>query len=232
MACRVPLHRVRLSRRRLRVLRATRVTFRSVTMFLHRCALVAALAAVTLVNSGCLPVVAGGLAVGTLAAMDRRSVGTQTDDTELELRVGGRMSDAIRGSRGVSVTSYNKNILLTGQVPDAAAKADAERAARLVNGVRQIHNELEVGPRVALTTLTLDTTLTGRVKTAFLEQKVLDSNAVKVVTENGTVYLMGLVTRREGPAYATVASRVTGIKKVVTLFEYITDEELARIKAR
>lgn len=213
-------------------MRATRATFRSVIMLLHRCALVAALAAVTLVNSGCLPVVAGGLAVGTLAAMDRRSVGTQTDDTELELRVGGRMSDAIRGSRGVSVTSYNKNLLLTGQVPDAAAKADAERAARLVNGVRQIHNELEVGPRVALTTLTLDTTLTGRVKTAFLEQKVLDSNAVKVVTENGTVYLMGLVTRREGPAYATVASRVTGVKKVVTLFEYITDEELARIKAR
>jgi osmotically-inducible protein OsmY len=132
----------------------------------------------------------------------------------------------------VSVTSYNRKILLTGQVPDATAKADAERAARQMNGVREVFNELEIGPRVSMTTIATDTTLTARVKTSFLEQKVLDSNAVKVVTENGVVYLMGLVTQREGPAYATVASRVTGVKRVVTLFEYIGEDELARLKAR
>lgn len=198
----------------------------------HRRILLAALIASSLSTAGCLPVAATGVAMTAFAAVDRRSVGTQTDDTQIELRAAGRMPDAIRGSSGVSVTSYNRKVLLTGQVPDATAKADAEKAARQMNGVRDVFNELEIGPRVSMTTIAGDTTLTARVKTSFLEQKVLDSNAVKVVTENGVVYLMGLVTQREGPAYATVASRVTGVKRVVTLFEYITDEELARLKAR
>jgi osmotically-inducible protein OsmY len=103
---------------------------------------------------------------------------------------------------------------------------------RQVNGVKNVFNELEVGPRVSFTTIANDTQLTARVKGAFLEQKVLDSTAVKVVTENGVAYLMGLVTQREGPAYATAASRVSGVRRVVTLFDYISDEDLARIRAR
>jgi len=182
--------------------------------------------------SGCAPVVATSMAVGSFAVIDRRTLGTQTDDTEIELRASGRLPDAIRGARGVSVTSYNRSVLLTGQVPDPAAKADAERAVRQVNGVRNVFNELEVGPRVSFATIANDTQLTARVKGAFLEQKVLDTNAVKVVTENGVAYLMGLVTQREGPAYATAASRVSGVRRVVTLFDYISDEDLARIRAR
>jgi osmotically-inducible protein OsmY len=192
----------------------------------------AALLASAVATSGCLPVAATGMAVGTLAALDRRTVGAQTEDTEIELRGGARMPDAIKGSRGVSITSYNRRVLLTGQVPDATAKADAEAAMKQVPGVREVFNELETASRVTFSTTANDTAITARVKAGFVEQKVLSANAVKVVTENGVVYLMGLVTQREGPAYATVASRVPGVRRVITLFEYITDEELARINAR
>jgi osmotically-inducible protein OsmY len=132
----------------------------------------------------------------------------------------------------VSVTSYNKRVLLSGQVPDAQAKTDAGRAAGQVFGVVEVYNELEIGPRTALTVQATDAAITARVKAAFVEQKVLTATAVKVVTENGVVYLMGLVTRREAPAYATVASQVSGVRRVVTLFEYITDQDLERIRSR
>lgn len=199
---------------------------------MRRLTLGAVLIASAIAGSGCLPVAATGMAVGTLAALDRRTVGTQTSDTEIELRGGSRMPDAIKGSRGVAITSYNRRVLLTGQVPDATAKADAEAAMKQVPGVREVFNELETASRVTFSTTANDTAITARVKAGFVEQKVLSANAVKVVTENGVVYLMGLVTQREGPAYATVASRIPGVRRVVTLFEYITDEELARINAR
>jgi osmotically-inducible protein OsmY len=199
---------------------------------MRRLAVVAALIGSTLGASGCFPLAATGMAIGMMAALDRRTVGAQTEDTEIELRGASRMSDAIKGSNGVGVTSYNRRVLLTGQVPDDVAKADAERAMRDVRGVREVHNELEIGMRVPLSTTASDSTITARVKAGFVEQKVLSANAVKVVTENGVVYLMGLVTEREGPAYATVASRVPGVRRVVTLYEYITEAELARINAR
>jgi osmotically-inducible protein OsmY len=197
-----------------------------------RRAVACALLASALLAAGCAPLVVGGIGVGAMAALDRRTVGAQTEDTEIELRGASRMSDAIKGSKGVAVTSFNRRVLLTGQVPDATAKADAERAMRQVPGVREVHNELELADRVTFSTTTNDSAITARVKAGFLEQKALSTTAVKVVTENGVVFLMGLVTEREGPAYATVASRVPGVRRVVTLFEYISDEELARINAR
>jgi osmotically-inducible protein OsmY len=199
---------------------------------MRRLAVVAAVLASTLAASGCLPIAATGIAVGTMAVLDRRSVGAQTEDTEIEVRGLNRMSDGIKGSKGVSITSFNRRVLLTGQVPDATAKADAERVMRQVPGVREVFNELEIGERVGLSTITNDSAITVKVKAGFVEQTALNSNVVKVVTENGVVYLMGLVTQREGPAYAGVASRVGGVRRVVTLFEYITEEELARINAR
>ncbi len=199
---------------------------------MRRLAVVGALIGSTLAASGCVPLAATGMAVSAMAALDRRTVGAQTEDTEIELRGSSRMSDAIKGSKGVAITSYNRRVLLTGQVPDATAKADAERLIRQIPGVREVHNELETANRVSFSTTANDTAITARVKAGFLEQKALNTNAVKVVTENGVVYLMGLVTEREGPAYATVASRVSGVRRVVTLYEYISDEELARISAR
>lgn len=198
----------------------------------RRLALGLALGAASIGGSGCLPLAATGMAVGTLAALDRRTVGVQASDTEIELRGSSRMSDAIRGSRGVSITSYNGRVLMSGQVPDEKARTDAERAMKQVPNVREVHNELETADRVTFSTTATDSAITARVKAGFVEQKVLSTNAVKVVTENGVVYLMGLVTQREGPAYAMVASRATGVRRVVTLFEYVTDEELAQINAR
>jgi osmotically-inducible protein OsmY len=199
---------------------------------MRRLVVVAALLASTFAASGCLPLAATGIAVGTLAVLDRRTVGAQTEDTEIEIRAANRLPDAIKGARGVAITSYNRRVLLTGQVPDEAARAEAERAVRQVPGVREVFNELEVADRVTFSTTASDSAITARVKAGFVEQKALNSNVVKVVTENGVVFLMGLVTQREGPGYATVASRVPGVRRVVTLFEYISEEELQRINAR
>jgi osmotically-inducible protein OsmY len=199
---------------------------------MRRLVVVATLLASTLAASGCLPLAATGMAVGTLAVLDRRTLGAQTEDTEIEIRGANRMSDAIKGARGVAITSYNRRVLLSGQVPDDTARADAERAVRQVPGVREVFNELETADRVTFSTTANDAAITARVKAGFVEQKALNANVVKVVTENGVVFLMGLVTQREGPAYAAVASRVPGVRRVVTLFEYISDEELERINAR
>lgn len=199
---------------------------------IRRILVAATLLASTFVASGCLPVVATGAAVGTLAALDRRTIGAQTEDTEIELRGYNRLVEGVKGGKGVSLTSFNRRVLMTGQVPDEATKAEAERVVRNLPAVREVYNELELAERATLSSATSDATITARVKAGFIEQKALNSNAVKVVTEGGVVYLMGLITQREGPAYATVASRVPGARRVVTLYEYITDEELARITTR
>ena len=199
---------------------------------MRRLAAGAALIGVAAAAGGCLPIAATGVAVGALAVLDRRTVGAQTEDTEIEFRAAGRLPDAIKSAAGVAVTSYNRRVLRTGQVSDEASKLEAERVVRQVPGVREVFNELEIGMRVSAATTASDAATTARVKAAFLEQKALSANLVKVVTENGVVYLMGLLTQREAPAYSGVASRVSGVRRVVTLFEFITDEELARINAR
>jgi len=193
--------------------------------------LASALLASVIATTGCLPIFAAGIGVAALSALDRRSVKIQADDTEIELRGSSRLPMAIKGAPGVSVTSFNRRVLLTGQVPSETDKTDAERVVRQVAGVTTVYNELQVAPRVDASTTANDAALTARVKAAFIEQKVLESSAVKVTTSNGVVYLMGLVTAREGPAYATAASRVSGVRRVVTLFEFITDEQLAAIVA-
>ena len=181
--------------------------------------------------TGCLPLAATGVGVAAMAALDRRTIGAQTEDTEIELRAGGRLRD-VKGAEGVTVTSYNRRVLLTGQVSDDRAKAEAVRVVRLVQGVREVHDETEVGMRPALSTTAIDTGITTRVMANYVNERALSVNAVKAVTDGGVVYLMGLVTRREGPAYARVASQVSGVRRVVTLFEYISDEELERLNSR
>jgi osmotically-inducible protein OsmY len=197
----------------------------------RRVATLAVLLATT-VAAGCAAVAVGTAGVATMAALDRRTIGAQTEDTEIELRVSDAIPKTIRDAGRVITTSYNRKVLLTGQVPDEAMKRDAEAAAQRVPNVRGVHNELEVGMRVSTTQVATDSATTAKVKTAFLQQKDLNTNVVKVVTENNVVYLMGLVTQAEGQAHASAASRVSGVKRVVTLFEYISDEELKRISAR
>lgn len=193
-----------------------------------RLTLVAALLASALATSGCLPLVATGAAVGTLAALDRRTLGAQTEDQEIELRATNRMRDALKQPGGVSVTSFNRKVLLTGQVASEDDKRAAEAAVAGLPNVRSIHNELQVLGRPSLATSAADTSITARVKTALVDAQDLHANVIKVITESGTVYLMGLVSRREADRAAQVASRVSGVQRVVTVFEYITEEEAKR----
>lgn len=189
----------------------------------------AALLASVLAAPGCVPLVATGAAVGTLAALDRRTLGAQTEDQEIEVRAANRMRDALKQPGGVSVTSFNRKVLLTGQVASENDKRAAEAAVAALPNVRSVHNELQVLGRPSLATSAADTSITARVKTALLDAQDLHANVIKVVTESGTVYLMGLVSRREAERAAQVASRVAGVQRVVTVFEYITEDEVKRV---
>ena len=193
-----------------------------------RLTLVAALLASALATSGCLPLVATGAAVGTLAALDRRTLGAQTEDQEIELKATNRMRDALKQPGGVSVTSFNRKVLLTGQVASDDDKRAAEAAVASLPNVRSIHNELQVLGRPSFATSAADTSITARVKSALVQAQDLQANVIKVITESGVVYMMGLVSRREADRAAQVASRVSGVQRVVTVFEFISEEDVKR----
>ena len=173
------------------------------------------------VMQGCVPVIAGGIAAGALSADDRRTLGAQTEDRSIILKAEGRISERFGNRANVNVTSFNRKVLLTGEVPDVAAKIDAERIAGGVENVASIVNELQVAGVSSIGARTNDAILTGKVKGNFVDDKDVLANAFKVVTEGGVVYLMGLVTREEGDRAAQVAARTSGVKQVVKVFEYI-----------
>lgn len=199
-----------------------------------RSAALAALAAVTLANTmllgGCAAVVVGGAAVGTaMVATDRRTSGTQLEDQNIELKALTRISDTV-GDRGhVNVTSYNRMVLLTGEVASEADRTALEQAVGRIEGVRSIVNELAVMGSSSFTARSNDTVLTSMVKASFVDAKDLQSNAFKVVTERATVYLMGRVTEREAARAAELARGVSGVQKVVRVFDILTDAELAAL---
>src|SRR5690606_18793770 len=153
-----------------------------------------------------------------------------TEDQAIELKAALQIRDRI-GS-GVSTTSYNRKVLLTGQVANERDKRTAEAIVADLANLRSIHHELQVSGVPSLSTSAADAAITARVKAAFVDASDLQANTIKVVTEAGTVYLMGLVSRREAERAANVASRVAGVQRVVTVFEYITEEELARAKSQ
>lgn len=181
--------------------------------------------------SGCIGLVLTGAAVGALAVTDRRTIGTQTEDQGIEFKSSDALRTRLRNSAGISVTSFNRKVLLTGQVLDEQARKEAENMVAKIDNVKSVHNEISVNPKASFFTSTRDASLTARVKAGFLEASDLSTNVFKVVTETGTVYLMGIATNIEGRKAAAVASRVNGVEKVVTMFEYIGDEELAKIEA-
>jgi osmotically-inducible protein OsmY len=173
--------------------------------------------------TGCVPLVVGGAVAGTaLVATDRRSVGAQADDEAIELKI----SNAINSQYGESVhaisTSYNGIVLLSGEVPTQEIWSSIGNLARNTVKVRSVYNELAVGPNADMSVRSNDTYITSKVKTRFLEAtKEFSATHVKVVTQRGIVYLMGIVTRPEGDAAARIASTTTGVVRVVKLFEYI-----------
>ena len=189
----------------------------------------ASFAGSALMLSGCLPLAATGIVAGALAASDRRTLGAQTEDTSIEFKAGARLRDAMRFPGGISVTSYNRRVLLTGQVGSAEDRRMAEQIVSKIDNVRSVENALQVAGQPALTASASDATVSAGVKAALLENSDTHATAVKVVTESGVVYLMGIASRKEADRVAQVASRVRGVQKVVAVFEIVSDEELARI---
>lgn len=181
--------------------------------------------------SGCAPLMFGA-AVGTgMVAADRRSSGAQLEDEAIELKASSRINDAVGTRVRANVTSYNRMVLLSGEVP---SEADRQRLQQIVSGVdnvRSVVNELAVLDSPTLTQRTSDAVVTGKVKAGFIDHGELSAQAIKVVTERGIVYLMGRVTRREADLATEVARRTSGVKGVVRIFEYISEEELKRLQA-
>lgn len=182
----------------------------------------------TVLVSGCVGLAATGLIVGTVAMTDRRTLGAQTEDTSIEIKAKLRINEQLRYSGGISVTSYNRRVLLTGQVANEDDKRRAEQVARGVDNVRAVQNELQIAGQPGLTSSAADATTTAGVKAALLESKETPAASIKVVTESGIVYLMGLVTQRESQAAVRIASRARGVQRVVAVFEVISEEEAGR----
>lgn len=180
--------------------------------------------------SACAPIVVGAaVGTGVLVATDRRTSGAQLEDEAIELKAGNRIRDAVGTRVRVNVTSFNRQVLLTGEVPNEADKQQVHKVVEGVENVRTVVNELAVSDSPSLVQRSTDTLLTARVKAGFVDAKDLSSNVFKVVTERDTVYLMGLVTQQEADR-ATAIARTTGsVKRVVRVFEIISEAEAKRL---
>ena len=179
--------------------------------------LVAALPAL----QGCFPVVAGGIVAGALAIDDRRTLAAQAEDKTIFAKAESRVSESLGNKVNVNITSFNRRVLLTGEVPDERTRTEVERTVGGVENVAIVVNELQIAGISSLTARTNDAIITSKVKGNFVDDRDIQANAFKVVTEAGVVYLMGLVTRAEGDRAAAVAARTSGVKQVVKVFDYV-----------
>jgi len=192
-----------------------------------RLARLAAALALATAFSACAPLIVGGAMLGTgMVASDRRTTGTQIDDEGIELRAASRIRELATLGQ-VSVTSYNRQVLLTGEVPGAAERVAVEQAAARVEGVRGVFNEVVVAPNSAFSSRSADSVLSTKVKATLLDAKDVQANAYKVVAERRVIYLMGRVTEREANRGAELASQVSGVEKVVRVFEVVSEKDLA-----
>ena len=177
---------------------------------------------------GCAAVAVGGIAGTVVMSQDRRTVGTITEDAGIELKSATRLGQKLKEGVHINATSYNRMLLLTGEVPDAAAREEAERIARGVENVRGVYNELAVSGVSSYTVRSNDTLITSKVKTRFLDAKKFSGLHMKVVTENSVVYLMGLVQKEEANDATEIARTTSGVQKVVRVFEYIDTEPVTK----
>jgi len=171
---------------------------------------------------GCIEAMVVGGATGAFVAADRRQPEVVAGDERVGLTALARIGNRFGDNTHVNVTSYNYNVLLTGEVPDAKAKSEIERIVRQIPQAKGAVNELQVAGPATLTSRGNDTYLTGRVKGAFVTENKFQANHVKVVTESGVVYLLGLVTHKEADDATAIARSIGGVKKVVRIFEYLT----------
>lgn len=170
---------------------------------------------------GCFPVVATGVGAGALMVADRRTSGTYIEDQAIEIKAMNRLNDKFNDTVHVTVTSYNRNVLLTGQAPSDALKNEVEQVVRTVPNVASVLNEMAIGPLTPFSSHSNDTYITSKVKARMIEANKFPANQVKVVTENGVVYLLGFVTRKEADDAVEIARTTSDVKKVVKVFEYM-----------
>lgn len=179
--------------------------------------------------AGCAPLLFGGAVVGGgLMITDRRTAGTQIEDEGIEFKAAARIRELATLGQ-VSVTSYNRTLLLTGEVPGATERAAVEQAAARVENVRAVVNELVIAANSSLGSRSSDALLVGKVKATMVDALDVQANAYKVVVERRVVYLMGRVTEREATRGAALAASVPGVEKVVRLLEILSEEELAAL---
>ncbi len=207
----------------------TRLTFTSIP----RVGLLAAALATGTLLGGCAPLLLGGAMVGTaLSVSDRRSSGAQLEDEAIELKSIGRLRDVLGGRGHINVTSFNRTVLITGEVPSEADRGAAEQSVARIDNVRATVNELAVMGTSSLTARSSDTIITSKVKAAYIDAKDIQANAVKVVAERGTVFLMGRVSEREANRATELARGVGGVGKVVRVFEILSEAELADLQRK
>lgn len=180
------------------------------------------LLAIAALLQGCAPLVVGGaVAGGAMVAVDRRQPDIMGTDERIEIQATNRINELFKDKGHINVTSFNKQVLLTGEAPTEALKQDAERSAATVGEVRGVVNDLQVRAPSELAQRSNDTYITSVVKSRFVTAQKFNPIHVKVVTEAGTVYLMGLVTKREADDATQIARTTSGVKRVVRLFEYL-----------
>jgi osmotically-inducible protein OsmY len=186
----------------------------------------AVLASVLVSLQGCVAVVAGGMVAGAMATTDRRTLGAQTEDKAIAVKAETHLPQIVGDAGHVNINSYNRKVLLTGEVRDDAMKRAVENEVRSITNVDNVINELEVAGPSSYTSRSSDALITSKVKLSLADKKTVSANSFKVVTERGNVYLMGLVTQREGNIAADIAKGVSGVMRVTKMFEYISEEDL------
>ncbi len=200
-----------------------------------RGALVAASVASALALQGCEVLAIGAVAGGSaVVAADRRTTGIQLEDKTIEIKVGQRAKERVGDKGNVNATAYNRAVLLTGEVPTEADRAAIERATAQVENVKAeaVFNELIVGFPSALTARASDGIIAGKIRAKFIEAADLSASAFKITVEGGVVYLMGMVSEAESRRATQLAAGVSGVKKVVRVFETISAEEVMRLRSK
>lgn len=190
--------------------------------------LIAALAlgaAVLPALQGCFPIVAAGVTTGVMATVDRRTVGTQTEDETIEWKSSSRAGEKLGNKAHMNFTSYNRKVLITGEVTTEEGKAEVERIVKEVPNVEGVFNELVIGPSSSFTDRSNDAFITTKIKSRSVDNGKYNPIHVKVVTEAGAAFLMGMMTQVEADAAVQVARTTSGVRKVVNLFEIVTPAE-------
>jgi osmotically-inducible protein OsmY len=167
---------------------------------------------------GCVPAAVGS---GVMMVQDRRTSGAYVEDIAIEAKAFDRIGKQFKDGVHINITSFNRNVLISGEVPTDAIKTEVGRLMTSIENVRNINNELVVSGTTSLTARSNDSMITSNVKMRFVNDPRFSANHVKVITENGKVFLMGMVNRAEADAAAEVASTTAGVQGVVKLFEYL-----------